>query len=163
MKCVVCGKEYFDKVCPICHFPVIKFPGDPIEGMRAMKPKIDAYREHFLSYVNVGIVTYTWKDEDGAIVLDKENELIFGTGTQLYKGVCWISQKFARIPDVKDLDVQLVVYNNGNRSVWKVSIPNLFETEFQEIGAALDEDLNIQLILKNDSGQTKSNKEPLFL
>lgn len=163
MRCVVCGKEFFDKACPACQFPVIKFPGDPTEGMRAMKPKIDAYRDNFLAHVSVGIVTYTWKDGDGAIVLDKENELYFGTGAQLDQGECWISQKFARTPDVKNLDVQLVVYNNGNRTVRKMSLPNLFETELQEIGAALDEDLNIQLLLRNDSAQTKSNKEPLFL
>lgn len=163
MKCVVCGKEFNDNSCPVCQFPVIKFPGDPTEGMRAMKHKIDAFRDHFLSQVSVGIVTYTWKDGDGMIVLDKENELDFGTGTQLYNGVCWISQKFARIPDVKSLDIQLSVHHNGSKSGRKVTLPNLFETELQEIGAALDENLNIQLILRNASGQAKSKKEPLFL
>ena len=166
MKCVVCGKEHSaPSECPVCRFPVIRFPGDPVEGMKAMKPQIDSYRAKFLETVDVSIVVYKWKDENGYIVEDSHSNLSFGSGTDLYGNQRWIPQKFARIPEEKSLTVEVLVKYGDTHLTQKHSIPNLMESELQECGASLDEDMNICFMLRNDSHQenyTSSNKVPLF-
>ncbi len=70
--CPVCHTKYESGDCPVCKFPDIAFPGDPEEGLRLMKPQIDAYREVFLLKLKIGVVSYYWKDQDGSLVLDRE-------------------------------------------------------------------------------------------
>lgn len=162
MKCIVCGNNYSDEACPVCKFPVIQFPGDPEEGLRAMKPKIDAYRENFMAEVKVGIMTFKWKDGAESIVSDGEEEMLLGTGAQLLLGERFLPQSFARIPDVKTVDVKVLVHCNGTIETHVVSVPNLFEKELQEIGAVVDEDMTLRVLLKNGTEQTESDRMPLF-
>ena len=162
MKCVVCRKEYEKGNCPVCNFPKIEFPGDPEEGLRAMKPAIDAYRDDFLGQVSVGIIVYQWKDDNGVIVGNGSERLQIGTGKELRGSTRWLTEKFARIPDEEKLQVNLSVQVNGKGEERSVSIPNLKEAELQELGAVVDDALNIQLLLRNSSGSTQSEKMPLF-
>lgn len=162
MKCIVCGKDYEKDKCPICNFPKIEFPADPEKGLQAMRPAIDAYREDFLGQVSVGILVYQWKDSSGEIVMDRSERLQIGTGKELYEKTKWLAEKFARIPDEETLRVNLSIQVNGSGEERSVSIPNLMESELQELGAAIDGALNIQLLLRNSSGSTQSEKMPLF-
>ena len=162
MKCVVCGKEYEKDRCPVCGFPKVEFPGDPEEGLRAMRPAIEAYRDDFLSKVSIGVIVYQWKDDNGAIVLDRSERLQIGTGKELMGNTRWLAEKFARIPDEEGLQVNLSIRINGKDEERSVRIPNLMEPELQELGAAVDEALNIQLLLRNSSRSTQSEKMPLF-
>lgn len=163
MKCVICGKEHSDEACPVCQFPVIHFLGDPVEGMRTVKHQIDKRRGEFLTQLRVGIVIYTWKDSGGTIVLDQEKEITLGTGAELRQNVRWASQEFARVPDDKQIEIKLAVHYDQEKYEHQLSVPNLMEAELQKIGAALDEDMNVQVFLKNSSSQSHSEKEPLFL
>lgn len=162
MKCVVCGKEYTGQECPACKFPVIRFPGDPEEGMRTMKPEIDAYRDKFLENLHVALVSYSWKDKEGRVVVDRQYEIPFGSGAELYGGEVWLPKEFARIKDKKTLQIQVVIHNGTESMERQITIDNLMEPELQQIGAALDEEMNFCLMLKNTSGKTRSKKEPLF-
>ena len=162
MKCIVCGKEYEKGNCPVCNFPKIEFPGDPEEGLRAMKPAIDAYRDDFLGQVSIGIIAYQWKDDNGVIVSGGSERVRIGTGKELREHTQWLAEKFARIPDEEKIQVSLSVQVNGKGEERSVSIPNLMEAELQELGAVIDGDLNIQLLLRNSSGSTQSDKMPLF-
>lgn len=162
MKCIVCGKEYEKDKCPVCLFPKIEFPSDPEKGLRAMRPAIDAYRDDFLGQVSIGIVAYHWKDDDGDIVMDRNERIQIGTGKELLGNTKWLAEKFARIPDEEELQVNLSIQVNGEDEVRSVSIPNLMEPELQELGAVVDDALNIQLLLRNSSGSTQSEKTPLF-
>ena len=162
MKCIVCGKDYEKDSCPVCQFPKIEFPGDPEKGLQAMKPAIDAYREDFLGQVSIGIIAYQWKDDNGVIVMDRSELVPFGTGRELRGNTKWLTEKFARIPDEERLQVSLSVQVNGKSEVRSVSIPNLTDAELQELGAAVDDALNIQLLLRNSFRSTQSEKMPLF-
>lgn len=163
MKCIVCGKEYEKDSCPVCGFPKVEFPGDPEKGLQAMKPAIDAYRDDFLGQVSIGIIAYQWKDDSGMIVMDRSERLQIGTGKELRENTRWLAEKFARIPDEEKLRVSLSVQVNGIGEERSVGIPNLTEPELQELGAVVDDALNIQLLLRNSSGSTQSEKMPLFL
>lgn len=162
MKCIVCGKEFEKDNCPLCGFPKVEFPGDPEKGLQAMKPAIDAYREDFLGQVSVGIIVYQWKDDGGKIVMDRSERLQIGTGKELRGNARWLAEQFARIPDAEKLQVGLSIQVNGKGGERGVEIPNLPEPELQELGAVVDGDLNIQLLLRNSSGSTQSEKLPLF-
>ena len=162
MKCIVCGKEYEMDACPVCRFPKVEFPGDPEKGLQAMKPAIDAYRDDFLGQVSIGIIAYQWKDDRGMIVMDRSERVQIGTGQELRGNTRWLAEKFARIPDAEKLQVGLSIQVNGKGEERSVGIPNLMEPELQELGAAVDDTLNIQLLLRNSSGSTQSEKIPLF-
>ena len=162
MKCIVCGKEYEKDSCPVCNFPKIEFPGDPEKGLQAMKPAIDAYRDDFLGQVSIGVIVYQWKDDNGEIVMDRSERLQIGTGRELLENTQWLAEKFARLPEEAQLQVNLSVRVNGKEEARNVRIPNLMEPELQELGAAVDNALNIQLLLRNSSGSTQSEKMPLF-
>ena len=162
MKCIVCGKDYEKGNCPVCGFPKIEFPGDPEQGLRDMKPAIDAYRDDFLSQVSIGIIAYQWKDDNGSIVMDRSERVQIGTGKELLGTTKWLAEKFARIPDEENLQVSLSIQAKGRSEERSVSIPNLKEAELQELGATVDGGLNIQLLLRNSSGTTQSEKMPLF-
>ena len=127
-----------------------------------MKPAIDAYRDDFLGQVSVGIIVYQWKDDNGVIVGNGSERLQIGTGKELRGSTRWLTEKFARIPDEEKLQVNLSVQVNGKGEERSVSIPNLKEAELQELGAVVDDALNIQLLLRNSSGSTQSEKMPLF-
>ena len=163
MKCVICGKDFSGESCPVCQFPVIHFPGDPVEGMRAMQPLIDKSRGEFLDRIRVGLAVYTWKDNGGTVALNQEKEISLGTGTELRQSVCWASQQFARIPDERRIEVKLIVHHDQEKYERPMTVPNLPEAQLQEIGASLDEDMNLQVFLKNGSNQSHSGSEPLFL
>ena len=162
MKCIVCGKEYEKDSCPVCQFPKIEFPGDPEKGLQSMKPAIDAYRDDFLSQVSIGIIVYQWKDDSGVIVMDRNERIQIGTAKELRGNTKWLTEKFARIPDEERLQVSLSIQANGKNEVRSVSIPNLMDAELQELGAAVDDDLNIQLLLRNSFRNSQSEKMSLF-
>lgn len=162
MKCIVCGKKYEKDRCPVCNFPKIEFLTDPEEGLQAMKPEIDAYRDNFLSQVSIGITAYQWKDNNGEIVMDRSERIHIGTGKELRGNTKWLAEKFGRIPDEEKLQVSLSIQVNGKVEEQSVNIPNLLEPELQELGAAVDDALNIQLLLRNSSGSTQSERIPLF-
>lgn len=162
MKCIVCGKDYEKDKCPVCGFPKIEFPGDPEKGLQMMKPTIDAYRDDFLSRVSVGIMAYRWKDDNGVLAMDRVERIQIGTGKELRGNTKWLAEKFARIPEEERMQVNLSIEVNGRGEERSVRIPNLKEAELQELGAAVDGALNIQLLLRNSSGSTQSEKMPLF-
>ena len=162
MKCIVCGKEYEKTECPVCKFPKVEFPGDPEKGLQAMRPAIEAYREDFLGKVSVGIIAYQWRDDNGAFAMDRKERVPIGTAKELRENTRWLAEKFARIPDEEELRVSLSVQVNDIDEERSVGIPNLMEPELQELGAAVDGDLNVQLLLRNSSGSTQSEKTPLF-
>ena len=162
MKCIVCGKDYEKDKCPVCNLPKIEFPTNPEKGLQAMKPAIDAYRDDFLSQVSIGIIVYQWKDDNGALAMDRKERVPIGTAKELRDNTRWLAEKFARIPDEEKLQVSLSVQVNDIDEEQSVGIPNLMEPELQELGAVVDDALNIQLLLRNSSGSTQSEKIPLF-
>ncbi len=166
MECLVCGKIYEGGECPRCQFPDVQIPGLPEERERAiakLKPAIDAYRTTFLQTISVDIVCYHWKDRDGQVVLECEKRIPLGKGTELLQREKWLSQKFARIPDQKQLPVTLCITAGESTTRKTVTIPNLQRAELQQIGAEMNQDCKIRLLLRNDTDKPTCSKfVPLF-
>ena len=162
MKCLVCNTNYEGFECPNCKFPYIAFPGDPEEGIRRMKPQIDAYRSSFLERISLGVVSYFWKEQDGSLILDREEVRQIGTGTQLCAGAVWLEQPFARLPEAKSLTIRLALDLGGEKRELSVSVPNLLEPELQKLGAEMNGQMQFRLLLRNSSSETASEWTPLF-
>lgn len=163
MKCLVCSKIYEGGECPRCRFPDVQIPGDREEAIEKLKPAINAYRTTFLESIRVDIVAYHWKDRNGSVVLDHQDRIPLGTGNELLQGERWLSTKFARVPDQEQLPVTICVTTAEGTQEKCVYVPNLQRAELQQIGAKMDPDCNIQLLLRNDTDKpTQSELVPLF-
>ena len=164
MKCLVCGKVYEDNDCPRCKFPNIQIPLDGMEEKRkALQPTIDAYRKKFLPKIEVGVVIYHWKDDNGTLAVEREERRSFGTGDALYGKMVWLDQKFARVPEEKTLPIRTYIRMNGEEREEMLQLPNLQEAQLQEIGISMDEAFDLSLHLRNGEGTPVcSEKTPLF-
>ncbi len=151
MKCLVCGKEYEAAECPRCRFPNIQIVGDQEQALKAMMPTIEQYRRDFLNAVRIGLVIYRWKDQNGQLVMDRQEQKLLGTADELRRGEKWLEDKFARIADQKQISVTLSIAMAGEEKLVQASVPNLQKAELQQLGAKVDENCNLLLMLSNET------------
>lgn len=157
MECLVCGKEYKGSECPRCRFPDVQIPGDRQKAIDNLRPAIEAYRARFLQSVKLEIAVFFWKDENGTVVLDREERICLATADELQNGPRWLDQDFARIPQENAIIVTLYISIGDTVRREKVSIPNLHSPSLQQIGVEMEKDFNIRLLLRNgDSNLTRS-------
>lgn len=157
-KCLVCGKEYEGPQCPRCDFPAVVLMKITPEVTKS----IANYREMFFQNIQIGIISYSWKDKDGYLVLDQEHQRVLGSCRDLLNGTIWLNQQFARIPDVDDLELRIFVNIKGEVSEKNVKIPNIKSPYLQEIGVSMDENMQVVVHLKNENGET-SESQPMEL
>lgn len=151
MKCYVCGKPYDGNECPRCGFPAVEIPNTSWEqGRAALAATILPYRTKFLSEIEISLVTYQYRDENGVYVLDHEEPISLGTGTTLYGKEHWLDREFARLED-PSFCVRLRLSVRGTTREEQVELPNLKAAELQNIGITLDEQFQICLKLRNAS------------
>lgn len=164
MKCLVCGKNYEAAECPRCNFPYIQVPAAASESfLDSLRPTVNNYRETFLQKVELQIPVYRWKDQDGVVVEDRVETISLGTADQLKAGQRWLEEKFARIPDEKALPVTVSISAGGDTWERTISVPNLNQPELQQLGAAINDEYQLLLMLRNETEQnTVSDPVPLF-
>lgn len=163
MKCLVCGKDYEAAECPLCRFPNVQIMGDREQVITSLKPTIDAYRTRFLQTVQVQILVYRWKEEKGKVVQDRVDTVTIGSGDVLMQEETWIPEKFARIADEKEIAVTVRITVGEEGRELTVAVPNLHKPELQQLGASIDADLHLRLLLRNDTDTpTSSAPVPLF-
>ena len=162
--CLVCGETHSaPNACPVCKFPIVHMPKYDDAAKENLRPTILSYRKQLLSNIDIAIVAYSWKDDNGYIALDKKTVVPIGKASEIAgESSKWVNQKFARIADEEKLDVTVQVSIYGNRREKQYSLPNLTEAQLQEVGASIDSELNLRMLLKNDTKQVSSKKEPLF-
>ena len=120
------------------------------------------HRIGYLRQFDIGVTVYYWKEKGDQVVLDRQQRLSFGTGETLQGRTCFLEQKFARLPEVTELELQLSVLKNGEKfRELSVSLPVPPGAHLQQLGAALTPSLELLLTLKNPQGQTQS--QPLTL
>lgn len=163
MKCLVCGKEYEAAECPRCHFPDIQIVGDRQKALETMRPTIEKFRTAFLREVKIFLVIYRWKDENGQVVLHREEKKLLGAADELMKEEVWLAEKFARIANQKTITATVSVVMGGEERTVPIAIPNLQKPELQQLGASVDSDCHLHLLLRNDTEKpTMSQPVALF-
>ena len=152
MSCVCCGRQFTESgECPFCKFPVYEIVGDDASrSEKQISGFADLHRAEYLKDLEIGVIVYDWKDQDGVVVEDHH------FGDSLMADVQYLPDKLARIPDLKTVPVQIVIKKGNVEKVFKVELPNLMEAELQQIGVSLEPLLNITILLKNDSNQSSS-------
>ena len=157
MECLVCGKEYVGSECPRCRFPDVQIPGDRQKTIESLRPAIEAFRTQFLQSVKLEIAAFHWKDEDGTVVLDREERVLLVDGEELQQGPKWLDQEFARIPDEQWVHVTLYITVAGDTRQEQIMLPNIHTPQLQQIGVEMVESFGIRLLLRNAANEmTKS-------
>lgn len=158
MKCVACGKDHWEgDECPRCHFPVYEILGDDLDqSVAQIQAFAKEFQKEYLNDLQLGVVTYQWKDQNGLVKEASHAPVYFAAGSILASGEFWYPQKLARIPDQEYLPVTLA-FKKGSTE-WQVptQVPNLKQAELQQVGFRLEDELQVRLLLKNDSAQTES-------
>ena len=157
MKCFVCGKEYTGGECPRCHFPNVQLPGDYEEGLAAIRDEIKAYRERFFGRCLVGIRTWHWMDVEGELQPVCAEDRYFGQLLQLQEEEQWLSWGFARIPDVPELEITVLMKQGEEVREKTVTVANLIEQQLLEIGAVADDQFRVQILVRNASGTIRKS------
>lgn len=156
MKCLVCRKEFEGGVCPRCGYPVVE--GTDVDAlMETLRPQIEEYRRVFQSGIRLDLEICRWKEADGVVVLDRKDLLSFGTYPELEGRITWLSQPFARIPDVPTLDLHLRLNLADTVKEFLVPVQNLTEASLQYVGVELSDDMYFRLLLKNDAGASSQS------
>lgn len=151
MKCYVCGKQYEGNECPRCTFPAVEIPNTTWEqGRQALAATITPSRAAFLKTVDISLVIYHYRDENGVYVLDREETVCLGDGEKLYGSEVWLDREFARLEDPTfSARLRLTIRDNTREET--VELTNLKAAELQNIGVCMDEQFNIRLMLRNAS------------
>ena len=163
MRCMACYKEFPEgaEVCPRCNFTNYDTIGD--DAAPALKALAAKHRELFLKKTDLGVMVYTWKDQNGTIVLDQKKRLSFGTVDTLAGKTVWLSQKFSRLPDTGSMTVDLSIERQGIPGrILPVAISLPQERQLQQLGVSVSEELMLTLMLKNDT-TTKTSRPVDFL
>ena len=118
----------------------------------SMRGQIEQYRNDLLQNIELALVIYLWKEDNGSVALDRETQIRFGPYPTLIGTVNWLPQLFARIPDVPNLELKVSAATGQGTRIVTVSIPNLPEPSLQQIGIEADNAFRFRLLLKNDVG-----------
>ena len=151
MKCVVCGKDFPSGRCPRCDFPEILFPGDPEEGLRSLRPEIEAHRADFMRKIRVSAVAYRHHDVDGFVRNAGETELPFGTADMLSASPRWLDQPFARTDDA-ELDLCLRINYGADQTEARARVRQPAGNDLLRLGVTMDDAHQLTLVLRSESG-----------
>lgn len=163
MKCYVCGKIYEDKVCPRCKFPAVQIPNTTWEeGRQALASTIEPARAAFLNTIRISMIAYHHRDENGVYVLDREEEILLGSGPELLGKELWLDREFARMGEQKTVSIRLRIAIGEKKREEQIELPNPQAPELQKIGIAMDEQFFLRLKLTNASSETTVS-EPVEL
>ena len=158
-ECRVCYKENANLMqpCSRCGFLQPAIIGDANAAEAFVERKARNHRINFLKGFDFGVTVYYWKDQDGMIALDRKERRSFGLGSDMLDNTIWMDQKFARIPDEQQMQVELSVLENGaERLAIPVAVPVPAGAHLQEIGIEVSSDMVAMLKLRNPEGQTAS-------
>lgn len=162
MKCVVCSKNFNGEVCPRCEYPVIHTPNYD-EYITKFKDSIDNFRKDFLNSVKGSVVIHFWQDKGGVIVSSKKSLIDFtNIGDNINKTI-WSDMDLARIPEADNIDIEIEVDLNGEKTNKIVKVPNIKEPGLQRIGIQIVDSNSFIVMLCNDNNkQTKSQAVSFF-
>lgn len=159
MRCMVCNQEIPEgrETCPRCGFVQYQVIGDAREANSALEAIAEKHRKSLLQRFTIGVTIFTWRDQDGLVVLDQKKQLSYSLGGNYLPGEkVWWEQQFARIPNEKELTIELLVSNGDSVRTIPVRIPVPQEKQLQTLGFQASGDLHVRLLLKNTLTQTCS-------
>lgn len=167
MKCCVCTTEIPEGVmeCPCCGFVDerrMRILGDAQKIAEQVEANAAAHRKRFLHEIDIGLLTYTWKDSDGTLTLDSEHRASFGKCDAILAQPQWLEQRFARVPGVSKVEAILSVQRAGQpEKRLHVEVDALPQAQLQSVGVSMLPDMTVRLLVKNSTASVQS--EPISI
>ena len=158
-KCLICGKEFGGRECPICSFPVIDFLGDLEEGLKELAPTLQKHKANFTANLKVGIVIYHYKIDENEVVTKESEDVLFGTAAELMETICWREESFDNPSDRKEVSVSLFIECRDKRNEIVITIPNFPDSEKLEIGASIDDLFYLSFYTRSAQGSVECLKK----
>lgn len=160
MKCLACGKENTGSACKYCRLPVIEIVGNTPEEVDESVARIKAHAKHhceeYLEDLRIGVMTYKWKESSGRLIEDFHVPVYFAKGSDLRNGEVWFPEQFAGIPNAKTMTVKMVIMKGSAETEVDVQLPNPAGQGLQTVGFRLEEQLQVRMLLKNESDRSES-------
>ena len=163
MKCVVCGKNFNGKECPVCSFPVVEILGDDFEaGMRSLEPEIQKHRREFAKRVTLGVTVYNY--EFDTKIVEKGSEIIKLGSIDALQNKTWMNEEFEAVSSRDSLPVNVSVWVDDKMvQQYLVNIPNIKTAEKLRLGVVADDKLNFTMLLSdNASTVVRSPRIPII-
>lgn len=168
MKCYVCGMDHVsreDGECPDCGFQLASMSGAESlqEYEAAVKEMAEEYRELYREAVTVGLVVYSYKEDEAGenLVIDQTEEIpLLGTESSVGK-ILWYPEAFARIEAGEKVSLTLSVEKPRAGKIEKqaeFTAPD-WGSVFWKIGILEKEQLSFTLILAADENPGGGSKE----
>ncbi len=157
MRCMICYQETEQNKCPRCGYTRIALIGDSEEAQKGLQGLLSQRRSSFLRRYDIGIQTYSWKEQDEEIVLDRVERCSLGTADRLREGTVWLDREFARIEE-EEMTVELSVIKDKEPPVLipvQLKVPQ--EKQLQTIGVELNEELQARVSIRNASSRRDSD------
>lgn len=158
MKCLACGAELNSgvSVCPICSYHAILSSVNTDEAKKILKEKGKNYRYKKVENADIKIKTYSYKEKNGEIVLDKEEYLpIDGWEKSDINGIHWCTYEFARVERAFDMTV-LVKKCDGSEKEHTVQLQCPGTEELWKIAVKLVEGMKVKLLVGNEKKYVES-------
>lgn len=151
MKCLVCGKEYNGNECPVCGFPVVNITVNDEEGLKALRPTIDAHRAEFEKNIELSLLSYTY-EVGNRIEPQGEERIPLGRVSQLSGQTVWLDTEFTNVVQRKAIPVTLCV-TVRNRPEYRINVnaANILSDTIR-VGICVNSSLQFCVIIQDSSG-----------
>ena len=114
--CKACGRDLTGAKgsCPRCGFRPPAVIGDPEAAQALIAKRAVKHMKEFMQRLDVGVTVYLWKEQEDAVVSNGQQRLSFGTGDSLQEAPRFLEQKFSRVPDLAEMEVEISLMKDGN-------------------------------------------------
>lgn len=165
MKCYVCGQEGIENNarCPLCGFPVPRMVEDDPGQLAKIKEVAEKYRNKKLEDMKIGMVVYSHEKEGENLKLNQEQQILLAEcAGMLPEQIYWYEQKFARVDTDEPIELKIWIQKGKNPARYiTVSAKAPDSDGFWHVGVKMLYGFQLQIVLKDDESETKS--EPISL
>lgn len=163
MKCFVCGEEYEENAvgaCPRCGFPPIFLTDDSPETQAALRQTVDEYRKQLLGEFSVYVTAYEYEMTSESLTEKGERRILVATSEQLSPGQETWSELTFGVSEELILNVELE--KKGEVMSCTLNMTPPVKNDSWKIGAALDDRLNLRLLVGSPESISVSDPVELF-
>ena len=162
MKCLVCGKEHNAQKCPLCGFPVVHIMTNDKEGLKALRPTIEAHRAEFAKKMMLSLLIYDY-EVDKQVDFKGTAKIPLGRVDALSQHPIWLEKEFTNMAQRKTIPVTLCV-DIDNQPPYQITV-NLenIPSETIQVGVAAEPltaepPLQFRFMIKDSQGHSVASE-----
>lgn len=165
-RCFVCMYTYDSmqhmNICPVCKFQEPHILGDYEQGVHELQPMIMKKKQDLLNKLRIGLVIFEYEISNGQVI-EKGKSIEYFNNVVLLGETCWLNDQFETVSTRDSLEAEIAVTINNTPLSQKYTLPNLKDASCLTVGITVDNQFDLILIAKDESGrQTQSEKAYIF-